>query len=181
MSTRELSIPGTRRHHLYLVPERRVPRASHAPAGRTLHLLDLENLAGGPKVAQSELDAAVAMYREAAALSHHDLVVVAVNPALAVAAGRTCSGARVVVRGGPNGADEALLSVVADREWVAARFDRVVIGSGDGIFTELANDLRALGIAVGVIAQAVRVSSRLARAATFVRLFHSDHMLAGAA
>jgi hypothetical protein len=155
---------------IYLVPERRVRRAQHIPAGRTLHLVDLENLMRGPVHDISAIAYALREYRMAAAVSSTDHVVLAVNPALAVDAGRAWPGARLRIGGGPDGADEALLHDVSDRQWVAERYDRVVIGSGDGIFAFAAAEFQSLGIAVGVVAPEHGVSHRLRRYASFVHL-----------
>lgn len=156
---------------LYLVPERRVIRAAHVPAGRTLHLLDLENLMGGPCQGHVALSHAVASYRDTASVQANDHVVIAVNPALALQAGDAWPKARLLLGLGPHGSDEALLRSVSDREWTAARYDRVIIGSGDHIFADLALSFRELGIAVGVVAPRDRLSRQLRRSATFVRTF----------
>lgn len=154
---------------LYVVPERRTPRASYAPAGRTLHLVDLENLMGGPFQPRSILRRVSDLYRTSAPVRNADHVIVAVNPALVVEAALAWSGARLLMAGGPDGADLALLEEVQNVEWVASRYDRVVIGSGDGIFAPVADAIRTCGIAVGVVAQEGRMSMHLARCSHFRR------------
>jgi len=159
----------TTRSGLYLLPTRTTPRCEHAPAGRTLHLLDIENLMGGPRRGRVAPAAAVAAYREVAGMRPFDHVVVAVNPALAVDAGMSCPGARLISAGGRDGADLALLSQVADARRTAALYDRVVIGSGDGIFADALYQLRCCGISVGVVSLQRCLALSLARAASFVR------------
>ncbi len=159
----------TTRSGLYLVPSRSFPRFDHAPAGRTLHLLDVENLMGGPRRGRAAPTAAVAAYREAAGVQPFDHVIVAVNHAIAVDAGVSCPGARLLTAGGQNGADLALLAQVADVRRTAALYDRVVVGSGDGIFADALHDLKSFGIPVGVVSLKRCLSLSLARVASFVR------------
>jgi hypothetical protein len=153
---------------LYLVPDRRIPKATHAPAGRTLHLVDLENLMGGPMRGVEMLMEAVLQYQAAAHVATLDHAIIAVNPALALHAGLAWPSARLLSAPGENGADLALVAQVADRNWVAARYDRLVIGSGDGIFASEVAAFRALGVASGVVSQKCRLSRELRREATFV-------------
>jgi hypothetical protein len=155
---------------LYLVPERQIPRARHAPAGRALHLVEREYLLGGPRNDATAIHDAIARYKSAASVRPGDHVLLAVNRSLAFEAGHAWSAARLLTGSGPDGADRALLTAVADLEWVVARFDRVIVGSGDGIFVSLAEAVRALGIAVGVVAPEHGLSRHLRCGATFVRL-----------
>jgi hypothetical protein len=153
---------------LYLVPNRSVARAAHVPVGRTLHLIDIENLAGGD-FSVVEMASAAEAYRETAAVAAMDHVVTAVGVSALLSAVKAGFSGRMVVGRGVDGADHALLKVVANPERIAAQYDRIVIGSGDHIFCEAARELRARGIAVGVVSRAERLSRHLARAATFVR------------
>ena len=68
------------------------------------------------------------------------------------------------VRSGPDGADLELLNVLLHEE-VAARFTRVVIGSGDGVFARAAASLATAGVRVTVVSRRDSLSSRLAFAA----------------
>lgn len=154
---------------LFLIPIRTTPRCDHAPAGRTLHLIDMENLMGGPRRGRHAPAAALAAYCEAAGVLPFDHIVIAVNPAIALDVGLTSPAARLLAVPGRNGADLALLEQVADLRQTAALYDRVVVGSGDGIFADALNGLRACGIPVGVVTLERCLSLSLARAATFVR------------
>lgn len=172
-STRAVGQMGRSGAHLrglYLVPERRVARRRHLPAGRTLHLVDIENLVGGPTGALLGLAAAVARYQREAPVNVGDHVVIAANPGMALEVGTAWPTARLLAAPGKDGADLALLGEVADVVNVAERYDRVVIGSGDGIFADAAEQLRVLGLAVGVVAPFNGLSPRLYRRASFVRL-----------
>lgn len=76
--------------------------------------------------------------------------------------------ARRLVRSGENGADLALLQVL-EQESVAERYDRVVLGSGDGIFAYAAAGLQAVGVDVTVVSRSDALSRRLGFAVRDVR------------
>jgi len=156
--------------HLYAVSPRRFPRAQHVPPGRTLHLVDLENLMGGPWTGTHMLLQAIALYKAGASVVDGDHVVVAVNPALLPITKAAWPSPRVLSGRGPDGADLALLAWVNDDRFIAERYDQIIIGSGDGIFEEMVTRFRSHGLPVGVVSRGRSLSSGLANAATFVRL-----------
>ena len=156
------------RRHLYSVPRRKIRRGPWVPAGRALHLIDIENLMGGPLQGLEALGAASDAYRELVGVGPQDHVVVACNQALALSAKFEWEKSRVLIGHGPDGADMALLRQLQSLEWVAARYDRVVVGSGDGIFAEVVGGLAEFGIPVGVASRPRALAFLLARAATFV-------------
>jgi hypothetical protein len=80
--------------------------------------------------------------------------------------------ARRVVRSGRDGADLTLIQIV-DTENVAARFGRVVIGSGDRIFAEPAARLQSLGASVTVVSRRESLSRELRFAVRDVRFLES--------
>lgn len=156
--------------NLYAVPERQVPRAAFVPAGRSLHLVDVENLMGGPELGDTILREALVGYRTSAPVSDGDHVIIGANPQLGPAAKATWPGARLVVRGGPDGADIALLEAVRDVDFIAARYDQIVVGSGDGVFEVVVREFRSRGLAVGVVSLRRGLSYALGTSASFVRL-----------
>jgi hypothetical protein len=134
---------------------------SSVSSSRTLHLVDLENLVGDPSAPAPLVHDTLARYLTVAGWLTGDQVIVASNPALI----------RKVVfdlpvpcnvhsAPGPDGADQMLLSL-APAELVASRYARLVIGSGDHIFSERAHAARDLGAQVLVVARADGCSSRL--------------------
>jgi hypothetical protein len=143
-------------------PRRRPPAARRRPAGRTLHLLDVENLAGGTWSGPEAVAPALDAYRRSVGVAEADHVVIGSGPTLAVAAKLAWPGSQVVVGRGVDGADRALLRTV-DPAFVAARFDRVVIGSGDHAFAGVVSALRARGVAVCVVAAGPSLSRDLRR------------------
>lgn len=166
----EVSRAASGRPVLYRVPDRRLARAPHAPVGRTLHLIDIENLAGGSDASPELLNDVVRAYRCAAPVSPGDHVIIAAGSRLAFAAGAAWPGARLVVGHGVDGADRALLGQLTDIAWVATHFDRVVLGSGDRIFTDALASVRAMGIATGIITHARSFSWVLQQQAAFIRV-----------
>jgi hypothetical protein len=167
-------VSHTRLIPIYRVPDRRTPLLRHIPAGRTLHVIDIENLMAGPRSGIDLVRTASAAYRDCLPISTKDLVIVAANPGLAIDVAREWKGSQVKFRKGPDGADLALLEYLADVDDIVRRFDRVVIGSGDGIFAAIVNQLRSKGIVVGVIGRSSGISRILAHSATFVARLDRD-------
>lgn len=139
-----------------------------AYAIRTLHVIDLENLASGVDKSAGEFLDVVDRYRSVMRIAPDDLVEVAVDASawrrVAFALPRAW---RVRFGYGRNGADRALLRAI-DPRVATGRFDRIVIGSGDGAFADLAEGLTGAGRRVDVVSRPVALSRRLARAATVV-------------
>ena len=123
--------------------------AHRAPEVRTLHLVDLENLMGTVRTAE-DVAGVWSGYTATLRLDRSDHVVVGTGPALAATAWFVlpAGGLRRVVGRGLNGGDRALLEVAADTSLVARAYQRLVIASGDGIFTGLAARYRAAGLEV---------------------------------
>jgi hypothetical protein len=140
--------------------------ATHAM--RTLHVIDLENLASGADKSADEFLDVLDRYRSVMRIAPHDLVEVALDASawrgVAFALPR---GWRVRFGYGRDGADRALLRAV-DLRVAVARFDRVVIGSGDGAFVGLVEGLTSAGRRVDVVSRPGSLSGCLARAATVV-------------
>jgi hypothetical protein len=137
--------------------------ATDVPTGRALHLVDLENVLGdpwavGPCVAATYEEVLVrGLHREG------DLVVVAVNPGLAKHFAFTDhTSCQLLIGRGRDGADLALLGW-GTPEFIARRFDRLVVASGDGIFAGIVRALRELDVRVEVLYGNGRVSGRLHR------------------
>jgi NYN domain len=134
---------------------------------RGLHLIDIENLTGGGKPSSDQVRIVQRVYSGRLALGTLDQVVIASShlTLLSAALGWPC--ARYRVRSGRDGADLELLDILAYEE-VAARFTRVIIGSGDGAFARAAAGLTAAGVQVTVVSRRDSLSARLAMAASQV-------------
>ena len=112
---------------------------------RTLHLVDLENLAGDPRASERDALAAYVDYLRAADWRAGDVVYLAMNPGLAKRIGwASVVPCRLHCACGTDGADLALLAHAAP-EFVARRFERLVVGSGDHIFVPAPGPPRSRG------------------------------------
>ena len=142
-------------------------------AGRFLHLLDVENLVGGATFTKAEAAAVRRAFEGVAPTGGVNQVVLATSHHAAVPAWFAWpASARRLVRSGADGADLALLQVLA-RERVEHRYDRVVIGSGDGIFAFPAARLQAAGCEVTVVTRPEALSRQLRLAVRDVRLIQN--------
>lgn len=146
---------------------------------RTLHLVDVENLAGGSPCSLQGVSAAAVDYLRLLPPTGGDLYVVATscNNAPIGYFGWPTSAQRLM-RSGENGADLALLEAYTASE-IASKFGRVVIGSGDGIFTDLAIHLTALGRQVIIVSRPDSLSKRLRMAAHGIVLLPDLHPESG--
>jgi len=135
---------------------------------RTLHLVDLENLASTAHVSEATAHQAAAQYLLASEYTSGDLLVVASSHRNGLAARLAFPGATVRWRSGRNGADLALADAYS--EFDPSRFDRLVLGSGDGIFAGLVATARWSGLNVTVVSHRRNTSAALRAAATTVTL-----------
>lgn len=140
---------------------------------RRLHLVDVENLIGCPRPTLAEATTCREDYDECAAVRLNDLVVVACNHGAALAVGFGWRGARLLLRSGQDGADLALLDVIAHED-VEDRFAAVVVASGDGRFADAVARLSILGIEVTVVSNGRALSRRLRLAAKHVVIFDAE-------
>ena len=140
----------------------------HVPEGRTLHLVDIENLVGDPFAPPTEVVQRIREYLVAADWRDGDHVVVAGHPDLLMAARNVQGlGFRALAGYGKDGADNALLGA-SDESFTASRYCRVSIRSGDHAFTDLAAHLGKLGTIVWVVARRGSLARSLRMAAAYV-------------
>jgi hypothetical protein len=132
---------------------------------RALHLVDVENLTGTCNCTLETVTATASGYLNVALNSDEDQFVIAssCNNAPASWFGWPTSAQRLM-RSGENGAELALLEAWDPHE-IALHFRRIVIGSGDGIFAQLACALSAAGCHVTVVSRPEALSNRLRIAA----------------
>ena len=134
--------------------------------GQSIELVDIENLVGASELTAenvSEIKTSMDLMEGAnvmqiVACSHHNAEAVMFN----------WPGARIILKSGKDGADLALINVVTD-EQVAKRFDRIVIASGDGIFSTIAKDLSDEGVDVSIICGRGALAKNLKRQCPNVR------------
>lgn len=154
-----IAVPGTATVRLLRQPagRRGFPR-------RTLHLVDIENLSGMAIPSRPRVALVQALYLGRVGVAAGDHVVMATSHLGLMNAALGWPRARYMVRSGPDGADLELLDVLLHED-VAARFTRVVIGSGDGVFGLAAGNLAAGGVSVTVACRPGSLSRHLRRAA----------------
>ena len=140
---------------------------------RGIHLIDIENLAGHAALTFASARWAAEGYRNVAESASGDLIVVAACHRTAFAASAAFPGARLILGSGPDGADKRLLEVMRE-ESLDARFGRLVIGSGDGIFTIEAARL-ATNMHVACVGLPGHVASRLRMACHTTLYIGSNH------
>jgi len=145
------------------------PIQPDSAAGRVLHLIDVENLLAGPSFSRVASAVGRVAYEAVAPCGAMNQVVIATSHHAAAEAWFAWPpSARRLVRSGPTGADSALIEVVAT-EQLERRFDRVVIGSGDGIFAFPAARLQAAGVVVTVVTRRECLSRALRLAVRDIR------------
>lgn len=131
---------------------------------RTLHVVDIENLAGAAIPSPALVAEARFRYLARLQLGVADQVVMAASHLGLLDAARAWPHARYRVRSGQDGADLELIDVL-EHENVAARFSHVVIGSGDGIFGQSAASLADRGVRITVVSRRGSLAPGLARIA----------------
>lgn len=155
-------------------------KATKKAQRRDLVLVDMENLCGGTEFTAARASAVRTELAALAGLAPAAQVVVGASCAAALLeAGLGWPGARLVWRPGHDGADLALADVVFTED-VVSRFDRVVICSGDGMFTLAARYLRQRSVTVTVVSRPEALSRQLRRSVHDTRTLGSAPM-AGAA
>ncbi|MGF0117435.1 NYN domain-containing protein [Promicromonospora sp. Marseille-Q5078] len=153
---------------------RKTRRAQHAAElayGRTLHLVDVENVCGTGCLSAErvrEVRELLAPHRHTRGAHHWIVGASSSSSALALAGWEN---ARRVMRHGKDGADLALLAVLD--EDVTSRYSHVVVYSGDGTFADALARLAAHGIDTTVVARPEQLSTRLRLAAHHVVLLPS--------
>lgn len=142
-------------------------RSEELRRGRTLHVIDVENLVGTGCVRAEEAGWVMSRYRAEVGIDPRDLAVVACNPAVAYDVYPAWPEARLRVRHGENGADLALLDEMHPDD-IERRFARVIIASGDHIFSTAAWALRRAGVVVAVAVGRGGLAGDLRRAASAI-------------
>jgi len=143
---------------------RRLAVARRRFPARTLHLVDIENLAGAAIPTLMQVMDVQDRYARSLAVGVDDQVVMAASHLGLVNAAVGWPHARYRVRSGPDGADLELLDVIWHED-VATRFSHVVIGSGDSTFVNAVQTLSDGGVWVTVVSRWGSLSPRLAHAA----------------
>lgn len=131
-------------------------------------MLDIENLQVCAVFAEGGVRATMVEYQRVVDTGPGDHMIMASSHKGALAAWFGFSRARRLVRSGPDGADLALLEA-AENENLPYRLDRVVIGSGNGLFSEAAGRLQQQDCSVTVVSRPGALSTRLRLAVHDIR------------
>ena len=134
---------------------------------RTLHVVDIENLAGAAIPTLLQARRVQGLYLTRLGFGADDQVVMAASHRGLLNAALAWPHARYRVRSGPNGADLELIDVLLHED-IPARFTHVVIGSGDRLFVKAVAILAAGGVRVTVASRSDSLSHLLRRAASDV-------------
>ena len=169
------AVPGTARVGRLRQPP--VVRRRFPP--RTLHVVDIENLAGAAIPSLGQVSEVQGRYMARLGFGSDDQVVMAASHLGLLNAALGWPHARYRVRSGPDGADLELLDVLL-HENVAGRFTHVAIGSGDGVFGQAAAGLVARGVWVTVVSRRDSLSPGLARVARDVVYLDTPRTVAAA-
>ena len=140
---------------------------------RRLHLVDIENLLACPRPTLSDVIACREQYNACAPVLRGDLVVVGCNHGAYLPVRYGWAKARLLLCSGEHGAESVLLDVIPG-ENVQRRFGKVVVGSGDGMFTDAVGQLGRLGVEVTVVANRRALSRHLRLAAKHIVLFDAE-------
>ncbi len=136
-----------------------------------LQIIDIENLLGNPRPDANEVRECQQLWNELIRPGITSQSIIACNHGAAETVMFEWLGsAQRLLRSGQNGADDALLQEVANRD-INNRFSEVLIGSGDHIFTDLCVKLISRGVKVTVVSRRESLAKSLAFAATRVVFF----------
>ncbi|KQZ88493.1 hypothetical protein ASD62_03345 [Phycicoccus sp. Root563] len=141
-----------------------------------MHLIDLENLVGGPSAPDTTIERVWAAYHGGIPRSPMDQMIVGSSRFFAR---RTWwllpEGIQRRARDGQDGGELAILEEI-DLDHLVTRFRRLVIASGDGRFAELAAAARRRGLHVHHVTGIGRPSHKLLTAAhSHARLRVGEH------
>lgn len=138
------------------------------PRGKVF-LIDIENIIGGVVTHRVQAELVWELLEGSVGLRPCEQVIIGACHMSAIAAGVSRPSARLVVQSGPDGADLQLLEVMAT-EGLGARYDEVVLTSGDAIFVDAVRSLQATGTRVTLVSRPEALSTRLKFSADYVHL-----------
>ncbi len=128
-----------------------------------LHLVDVENLLATPWFTWHAVADLRGVYDSVSAASGRAHYVVGTSAGRnLIEAGLGWGQGQWVFSRGKDGAERAILSEATFEN--AVRYDRVIIGSGDGIFVDLAASLQSVGTEVCVVSRRRSLSKALSLA-----------------
>lgn len=130
---------------------------------RTAYFLDMDNLSGSGQPTSEQVRCVLDEFERICRPCKSDQVYCAGTAITAYHCADYRPNYRVAAGRGKDGADKRLLEL-GDPEHVSRRFQRVVIGSGDGIFANIAREYARRGLKVELIAGKGGISRSLKQA-----------------
>ena len=130
---------------------------------RTAFFLDMDNLTGSGQPTSEQVRGVLDEFERICRPGKSDQVYCAGTAITAYHCADYRPNYRVAAGRGKDGADKRLLEL-GDPEHVSRRFQRVVIGSGDGIFATIAHEYTRRGLKVELVAGKGAISRSLKRA-----------------
>ena len=135
---------------------------------RTAYFLDLDNLAGSGRPSKEQIEEVLKSFEAEFQPERSDQVFCCGTHTSAMWAGFARPGYVTRSGVGRDGADRRILEM-ADPSFLATRFQKVVIGSGDGAFAELVEELRANGLEVELMTGRGRIHQKLYKSVAPIR------------
>ena len=132
---------------------------------RAIHLIDAENLVGGPMLSRLDVVRLRDAYSTSVPVGPLDHIVVATAHNSLLSVGAEWRGIRHEMRSGKDGADICLAEIVV-YEHLAERFESIFIGSGDGGLAPFAAHLASQGASVTAVSRIGSLSPRMRLAAS---------------
>ena len=148
-----------------------------AAAGRSLYLVDIENIVGASEISESQVAEAREALHAVAAPGPRDQFYVASSHHNAAAAGFGWPGAQKEFKSGPDGADFMIIKKMIE-VGNGMSFDHVYIASGDGCMAYYVDYLASLGVKVTILANHRGFSHEMRHADAEVLWLDSDYQLA---
>ena len=146
-------------------------------ASRCIHLVDIENLVGEPRLTKQAVESARTRYLAEVLVGPMDQVVVATSSSQnLMAAAQGWPGARYLEKDGKDGADIRLAEVMCS-ENLESRFDTAVIASGDGGLAPFVSRLASRGMKTIAVSNSRSLSRQMRLASHMSIVFEPEREL----
>ena len=126
---------------------------------RQIHLVDIDNLTGGPSKDQQLHSEIREWYDIHSDRREEDLCFVGMSHYSAIAASKAWEGAKLVWASGQDGADLALINLLEETNFSSV--SRLCLGSGDWIFKFALSPFISRGVKVGICCRENSLSNQL--------------------
>lgn len=164
-------------YEAHKIKPQEMPRVRDKFPARAVHLIDIENLVGAPRLTKQAVTIARYRYLAEISVGAGDHVIIATSSSQnLLAAAQGWPGARYLQKPGKDGADLMLAEVIAN-ENLESRFKSAIIASGDGGLAPSVAHLASRGVATTAVAHSQSLSHKMRLAAHASVIFAADHQL----